>query len=65
VNVASRLEGLTKDVNFPLVCSVTVFSALSENAALVPLGERAIKGHHPVDVYGWRPAQEVQSDRSN
>jgi len=53
VNVASRLEGLTKDVNFPLVCSVTVYDALDGQAGFVPLGERAIKGHRPVDVYGW------------
>jgi len=55
VNVASRLEGLTKEVNFPLVCSVDVFGAVDNGAGFVPLGERAIKGHRPVDVYGWRP----------
>jgi adenylate cyclase len=55
VNVASRLEGLTKDVNFPLVCSVSVFDALKGAAGFVPLGERAIKGHHAVEVFGWRP----------
>jgi class 3 adenylate cyclase len=56
VNVASRLEGLTRDVNFPLVCSVTVFGALDGVAGFVALGERAIKGHHPVNVFGWQPA---------
>jgi class 3 adenylate cyclase/CHASE2 domain-containing sensor protein len=55
VNVASRLEGLTKDVNFPLVCSVGVFGALGDRSGFAALGERAIKGHRPVDVYGWRP----------
>ncbi len=64
VNVASRLEGLTKDVNFPLVCSVTVFGALAADAGFVPLGERAIKGHRPVDVYGWHPDNRAAAQRS-
>ena len=59
VNVASRLEGLTKEVNFPLVVSVNVFGALEDNAGFVHLGERAIKGHLPVDVYGWRPENRL------
>ena len=28
VNVASRLEGLTKDVGYPLVCSAAVMAAV-------------------------------------
>jgi class 3 adenylate cyclase len=55
VNVASRLEGLTKEVDWPLVCSVAVFNKLDERAGFVKLGARAIKGHQPVEVYGWRP----------
>jgi class 3 adenylate cyclase len=55
VNVASRLEGLTKEVDFPLVCSAAVFEMLEDDAGFVKLGARAIKGHQPVDVYGWRP----------
>ena len=55
VNVASRLEGLTKEVGFPLVCSAEVFRALGNRSGFEALGERAIKGHRPVDVYGWRP----------
>ena len=62
VNVASRLEGMTKDVNFPLVCSVTVFGALKGEAGFVPLGERAIKGHQAVDVFGWRPGHGGVTD---
>jgi len=55
VNVASRLEGLTKEVDWPLVCSATVFDKLDDRAGFVKLGTRAIKGHQPVEVYGWRP----------
>jgi hypothetical protein len=28
---------------------------LEERAGFVKLGSRAIKGHEPVEVYGWRP----------
>jgi class 3 adenylate cyclase len=57
VNVASRLEGLTKDVDFPLVCSEVVFEKLIDHSGLVKLGPRTIKGHQPVVVYGWRPSE--------
>jgi class 3 adenylate cyclase len=58
VNVASRLEGVTKEVGFPLVCSRAVADALGGDGAegLRALGARPIKGHQPVEVFGWRPA---------
>jgi class 3 adenylate cyclase len=55
VNVAARLEQLTKEVGFPLVCSVDVFSMLEDRRGFAKLGARPIKGHRPVEVYGWRP----------
>jgi class 3 adenylate cyclase/CHASE2 domain-containing sensor protein len=54
-NVASRLEGLTKDVGFQIVCSKDVFEALESNGDLVSVGSQAIKGHTPVLAYGWGP----------
>jgi class 3 adenylate cyclase len=58
VNVASRLEGATKEVGFPLVCSRAVADALGgpERNGLHALGARPIKGHTPVEIFGWRPA---------
>jgi adenylate cyclase len=57
VNVASRLEGVTKEVGFPLVCSRSVADAIGGDGAhgLRALGARPIKGHQPVEVFGWRP----------
>ena len=55
VNVASRLEGLTKDVGYPLVCSGSVVERLAQRAGFVELGARDIKGHRAVEIYGWRP----------
>jgi len=55
VNVASRLEGLTTEVGYPLVCSAAVVERLEDRTGFVKLGAKAIKGHQPVEVYGWRP----------
>jgi len=56
VNVASRLESLTKEVGYPIVVSHQVADRLDARAGLVELGEHAIKGHTPVAVFGYRPA---------
>jgi adenylate cyclase len=56
VNLASRLEGLCKSLDFPLVMSARVAQQLDPAAGVVPLGEHALKGHTPVQVCGWRPA---------
>ena len=58
VNLASRIEGLTKDVGYPLVCSETVMKLLDSPIGFVNLGAKPVKGHTPVVVYGW-PAREV------
>ena len=55
VNVASRLESLTKEVGYPIVCSHAVADTLASRDGLVELGEHAIKGHTPVAVFGYRP----------
>lgn len=52
-NVASRLEGLTKEAGYRMVCSRTVTEMLPDSVALAPLGPMAIKGHTPVDVWGY------------
>lgn len=52
-NVASRLESATKEVGYRLVCSKTVVDALPERTGLVALGPVAMKGHTPMEAYGW------------
>jgi len=52
-NVASRLEGLTKEAGYRLVCSKYVAQHLPAGTALAELGPMAIKGHTPVEVYGY------------
>jgi class 3 adenylate cyclase len=55
VNTASRIEGLTKDLGYPIVCSSTVASAVGFAGGMVDLGEKPIKGHTDIHVYGWKP----------
>jgi class 3 adenylate cyclase/CHASE2 domain-containing sensor protein len=57
-NVASRVQGLTKELGYALVCTRSVVDALGHPAGLVPLGMQSIKGHTPVEVYGWKDGTE-------
>ena len=52
-NVASRLEGVTKEVGYHVVCSHAVADRLADRSVLVPLGARPIKGHSPVEIFGY------------
>jgi len=60
-NVASRLEGLTKDVGYRLVCSSAVVGNLESNTDLVALGPHRIKGHSPVEIHGFDPIANNES----
>lgn len=52
-NVASRLEGLTKDVGYRIVVSHVVADMAGIVDAVVPLGPRNIKGHSAIEVFGY------------
>ena len=54
VNVAARLEVLTKEIGYPLVCSEPVEVQLGDDIKLTALGTHNIKGHSSIPVYGWR-----------
>lgn len=55
VNTASRIEGLSRAVGHPIVCSAGVAAAVGQPDFLVDLGEQAIKGHSAIRVFGWTP----------
>jgi adenylate cyclase len=59
-NVASRVEGLTKEAGYRIVVTKVVADLLGDDAGRVPLGPMAIKGHEPVEVYGY---DRVSSDK--
>jgi len=51
-NVASRLQSLTKEQGYRIVVSAEVAKFLQPND-LKPLGALAIRGHAPVDAFGY------------
>ncbi|OGA33796.1 MAG: hypothetical protein A3F75_09220 [Betaproteobacteria bacterium RIFCSPLOWO2_12_FULL_64_23] len=52
-NVASRLEGLTKEAGYRMVFSKVVAEQLPDGHDAMALGLQAIKGHSPVEAYGY------------
>lgn len=52
-NVASRLEGLTRESGYPILASRAVADQLAERSDLSSLGQVPIKGHTPVEVFGY------------
>ena len=55
VNVASRLELATTELGYPVVCSALVADAVGRAGGLEDLGERSLRGHPALHVFGWRP----------
>lgn len=55
VNVASRLEQATTELGYPVVCSTFVADAVGRTGGLEDLGERTLRGHPALHVFGWRP----------
>ena len=56
VNVAARLEGLTKELGRKIVVTESVVSRIGERFAFDALGSHKVKGHTPVNVWGIRTA---------
>ena len=57
VNVAARLEGLTKELGRKIVITDAVVSRMGEGFQFDPLGSHQLKGHSPVSVWGIRTAR--------
>ena len=57
-NVAARLEGLTRDLGYPVLVNSHVAQALAPGITFDDLGHHALKGHAPVQVFGW-PARAI------
>jgi class 3 adenylate cyclase len=62
-NVSARLESLTSEVGYPLVVSEAVAMALGA-AVFDALGERTLKGHSPVRVFGWPRRAPAAAERA-
>jgi adenylate cyclase len=57
VNVAARVEGLTKDLGRKIVITESVVQRIGEQFEFEPLGAHQLKGHSPVNVWGIRTAR--------
>jgi adenylate cyclase len=57
VNVAARVEGLTKDLGRKIVITEAVVGRIGERFHFDPLGSHKVKGHSPVNVWGIRTAR--------
>jgi adenylate cyclase len=54
VNVAARLEGLTKDLGRKILITEAVVGRIGERFQFDPLGSHKLKGHSPVNIWGIR-----------
>jgi class 3 adenylate cyclase/CHASE2 domain-containing sensor protein len=54
VNVAARVEGLTKDLGRKIIITEAVVARIGERFHFDPLGTHNVKGHSPVQVWGIR-----------
>jgi adenylate cyclase len=57
VNVAARVEGLTKELGRKIIITEAVVSRIGERFTFDPLGTHNVKGHSPVRVWGIRTAR--------
>jgi adenylate cyclase len=62
VNVAARLEGLTKELGRKIVITDAVVSRMGEGFQFDPLGSHHLKGHSPVSVWGIRTARPAPAE---
>lgn len=53
VNVAARLESMTKELGYPLLMSRDAAAEL-EGVSLISLGRHGVKGHSPIEIIAWR-----------
>jgi class 3 adenylate cyclase len=58
VNIAARLESLSKSLGVPIVCSDVVARRAGMPSFLRDMGEQAIRGRAAMHVYGWNPLAE-------
>lgn len=52
-NVASRLQGLTKEAGYRLLVSRAVVERMGAAEALAALGALQVRGHSPVEAFGY------------
>jgi adenylate cyclase len=64
VNVAARIEGLTKDLVRKILVTGAVVQRLGDRFRFEPLGTHEVKGHSPVEVWGIRTTNPQDPGRN-
>jgi len=62
VNVAARVEGLTKDLGRKIIITESVVSRIADRFHFEALGSHKVKGHSPVNVWGIRTTRPVSPE---
>ena len=66
INVASRIEGLTKETGCRMVLSAGAARFMIDgDVPLTRLGPMAIKGHAPVEVYGYDESRSLGIEQAS
>lgn len=60
VNVAARIEGQTKELGRRILITESVVNRIGDRFNFEPLGERLVKGHSPVKVWGIRATRATR-----
>ncbi|MBK7002497.1 MAG: adenylate/guanylate cyclase domain-containing protein [Rhodoferax sp.] len=53
VNVASRIEGLTRELEHPVLLSESAYRQLSDKQRLIVIGHMAIRGRSAINIFAW------------
>ena len=61
VNVASRIEGLTKRLGTPIVMTDSVKAQLPDGFEMIDCGEQALRGHSPMQLWGVKAVPVLPS----
>ncbi|MEQ1519051.1 MAG: adenylate/guanylate cyclase domain-containing protein, partial [Usitatibacteraceae bacterium] len=68
VNVASRIEGLTKRLGTPILMTEQVRAQLPAGFEMIDCGDQALRGHSSLQIWGVKvvpPAQPSQEERKD
>lgn len=55
VSTASRLEALTKELGYPILCNAAVAESVGAVGGLTDLGKTPLRGNAAERIYGWNP----------
>ncbi len=55
VSVASRLQSLSAELRYPVICSADVANSVGRAGGLADLGMKPLRGYAALQLFGWQP----------